>query len=47
MLNKDNFKRYFQFFLVILAAGTIYPVIYLKMNSSAVVETKAEAALET
>lgn len=30
--NHSNFRRYFQFFLVVLAAGAIYPVIYLKTN---------------
>lgn len=29
---KDNLRRYFQFFLVLLAAGAIYPVIYLRTN---------------
>ncbi|MFJ5625712.1 nitrate/nitrite transporter [Peribacillus loiseleuriae] len=28
----ENFKRYFQFFLIILAAGSIFPLIYLKTN---------------
>ncbi|WP_312474998.1 MFS transporter [Neobacillus sp.] len=27
-----NFKRYFQFFLIVLAAGAIFPLIYLKTN---------------
>lgn len=27
-----NFSRYFQFFLIVLAAGSIYPLIYLKTN---------------
>lgn len=27
-----NFKRYFQFFLIVLAAGSIFPLIYLKTN---------------
>jgi MFS family permease len=31
-MEKSNFKRYFQFFLIILAAGAIYPVIYLRTN---------------
>lgn len=31
-MNKSNYKRYFQFFLIILAAGAIYPVIYLRTN---------------
>lgn len=29
---KNNKKRYFQFFLILLAAGAIYPVIYLRTN---------------
>lgn len=29
-----NKKRYFQFFLVVLAAGVIYPIIYLRTNYS-------------
>ena len=28
----DRFKRYFQFFLLLLAAGAIYPLIYLRQN---------------
>jgi sugar phosphate permease len=28
----ENFKRYFQFFLIVLAAGSIFPLIYLKTN---------------
>jgi len=31
-MSKSNIKRYFQFFLIILAAGAIYPVIYLRTN---------------
>lgn len=31
-MKKENLSRYFQFFLVLLAAGAIYPVIYLKTN---------------
>ena len=31
MKNKD-FKRYFQFILIVLAAGAIFPIIYLKTN---------------
>ncbi len=31
-MNQSNYKRYFQFFLIILAAGAIYPVIYLRTN---------------
>lgn len=31
-MNKANLRRYFQFLLVVLAAGSIYPVIYLKTN---------------
>lgn len=31
-MKKENFRRYFQFFLIVLAAGAIYPVIYLKTN---------------
>lgn len=31
-MEKSNLKRYFQFFLIILAAGAIYPVIYLRTN---------------
>ncbi|WP_148359094.1 MFS transporter [Peribacillus simplex] len=27
-----NFKRYFQFLLIVLAAGSIFPLIYLKTN---------------
>lgn len=29
-MKKELFKRYFQFLLVVLAAGSIYPVIYLR-----------------
>lgn len=28
----NNFKRYFQFMLIVLAAGAIFPIIYLKTN---------------
>ena len=28
----NKFKKYFQFFLIVLAAGAIYPIIYLKTN---------------
>lgn len=31
-MNKEKLARYFQFFLVVLAAGSIYPLIYLKSN---------------
>lgn len=31
-MKENNFKRYFQFFLIVLAAGAIYPVIYLRTN---------------
>ena len=31
-MNNKNFKRYFQFLLIVLAAGAIYPIIYLKTN---------------
>lgn len=31
-MKNDNFKRYFQFMLIVLAAGAIYPIIYLKTN---------------
>jgi len=31
-MSRENFKRYFQFLLVVLAAGSIYPLIYLKSN---------------
>lgn len=31
-MKQSNYKRYFQFFLIILAAGAIYPVIYLRTN---------------
>ncbi|MDF1618021.1 MFS transporter [Petrocella sp. FN5] len=31
-MKQSNFRRYFQFFLIILAAGAIYPVIYLRTN---------------
>ncbi|KAF0227198.1 MAG: major facilitator superfamily protein [Erysipelotrichaceae bacterium] len=31
-MSQEKFKRYFQFFLVILAAGSIYPLVYLKSN---------------
>jgi predicted MFS family arabinose efflux permease len=29
-MSQEKFKKYFQFFLVVLAAGSIYPLIYLK-----------------
>lgn len=32
LMKQSNFRRYFQFFLIILAAGAIYPVIYLRTN---------------
>ena len=28
----DNLKRYLQFFLLLLAAGVIYPLLYLRQN---------------
>lgn len=31
-MERSNLRRYFQFFLIILAAGAIYPVIYLRTN---------------
>jgi MFS family permease len=31
-MNNKNFKRYFQFVLIVLAAGAIFPIIYLKTN---------------
>ncbi|MBU3112076.1 MFS transporter [Clostridium lacusfryxellense] len=31
-MNNKNFKRYFQFMLIVLAAGAIFPIIYLKTN---------------
>jgi MFS family permease len=31
-VDKSNFKRYVQFLLIVLAAGSIYPMIYLKSN---------------
>ncbi|NCB02164.1 MAG: MFS transporter [Spirochaetia bacterium] len=31
-MKKENMRRYFQFFLIVLAAGVIYPVIYLRTN---------------
>lgn len=31
-MKQSNFRRYFQFFLIVLAAGAIYPVIYLRTN---------------
>ena len=31
-MSTSNARRYFQFFLVLLAAGAIYPVIYLRTN---------------
>ena len=29
---EKNYQRYFQFFLIVLAAGSIFPLIYLKTN---------------
>lgn len=29
-MSQEKFRKYFQFFLVVLAAGSIYPLIYLK-----------------
>ncbi|HYE11069.1 MAG TPA: MFS transporter [Patescibacteria group bacterium] len=31
-MNKANYRRYFQFLLVVLAAGAIFPIIYLRTN---------------
>lgn len=31
-MNKASFRRYFQFLLIVLAAGAIFPVIYLRTN---------------
>lgn len=31
-MEQNNFRRYLQFFLIVLAAGAIYPVIYLRTN---------------
>lgn len=31
-MKQGNLRRYFQFFLIVLAAGAIYPVIYLRTN---------------
>ncbi|OPA74780.1 MFS transporter [Paenibacillus selenitireducens] len=31
-MSKSNFNRYFQLFLIVIAAGAIYPVIYLRQN---------------
>jgi MFS family permease len=31
-MNNKDFKRYFQFILIVLAAGAIFPIIYLKTN---------------
>ena len=31
-MSGNNLRRYFQFFLIVLAAGAIYPVIYLRTN---------------
>ncbi|MBU3182151.1 MFS transporter [Clostridium psychrophilum] len=31
-MNNKNLKRYFQFFLIVLAAGSIFPIIYLRTN---------------
>lgn len=34
-MRENNLRRYFQFFLIVLAAGAIYPVIYLRTNYTA------------
>jgi MFS family permease len=31
-MSQEKFRKYFQFLLVVLAAGSIYPLIYLKSN---------------
>lgn len=31
-MKNNNLKRYFQFILIVLAAGAIYPIMYLKTN---------------
>ncbi|MDD7911605.1 MULTISPECIES: MFS transporter [Pseudovibrio] len=31
-MQTENFKRYFQFFLVVIAAGAIFPIVYLRTN---------------
>lgn len=31
-MQSANFKRYFQFLLIVLAAGAIFPLIYLRTN---------------
>jgi MFS family permease len=31
-MNKETVRRYFQFFLIVLAAGAIYPIVYLRTN---------------
>ena len=31
-MSGNNLRRYLQFFLIVLAAGAIYPVIYLRTN---------------
>lgn len=31
-MESKGFRRYFQFFLIVLAAGAIYPIIYLRTN---------------
>lgn len=31
-MDKQTLRRYFQFFLVVLAAGAIYPLVYLRTN---------------
>lgn len=31
-MNKASFQRYFQFLLIVLAAGAIFPIIYLRTN---------------
>lgn len=32
MMENSKLQRYFQFFLVVLAAGAIFPIIYLRTN---------------
>lgn len=31
-MDKQTLRRYFQFFLVVLAAGAIYPIVYIRTN---------------
>ena len=31
-MEKQTLRRYFQFFLIVLAAGAIYPIVYLRTN---------------